>query len=301
MGDLHLDKIREYIQERTRLHFAGHKKSVLRQRLETRLEELGLPDFAAYWSYLRRTPGEEKRLFDLLTTNETFFFRNPEQFRYLREKIVPAIELKRGLDVVRSWGHERRIPSSAIMKLRILCAGCATGEEPYSVAMTVLEGLRYPRAWDIGIVAGDLSGSCLATARRGFYENERLGGVPASFREKYMKECAGGAMVLDAVKELVTFVPLNLNDVMNGGPVAGCPADFEGFDIVFCRNVMIYFSSACQQLLVDTLHRLLAPGGHLFTGDAEPLHLFSHEFATVKEAGCLIYQKMEIPHNAEAV
>lgn len=301
MVDLHMDKIREYVRERSRLSFAGHKKAVLRQRLETRLEALHLPDFASYWEYLQRVPAETGILLDLLTTNETFFFRNPEQFRYLREKILPALELKRGLEVVRSWGQERQASSASIMKLRILCAGCSTGEEPYSIAMTLLDGLRYPKAWDIRIVAGDLSESCLATARRGFYEAERLAGLPAPYREKYMNECAGGATVLDAVKELVTFVPLNLNDVMNGAPLTGEMNDWGGFDIVFCRNVMIYFSPACQQTLVDTLHRLLVPGGYLFTGDAEPLHLFAHEFAIVKEAGCLIYQKMEIPHNAEAV
>jgi chemotaxis protein methyltransferase CheR len=301
MTDPYFDKIREFVLQRSRLSFAGHKRTILRQRLGTRMEQLGLPDCAAYWDHLQRAAGEEAVLYDLLTTNETFFFRNPEQFRHLREVILPALELERGEKVVHSWGKESQEPARGIMKLRILCAGCSTGEEPYSVAMTILEALRYPKAWDIEILAGDLSESCLATARAGYYDRERLKGIPPGLMNKYLIRVADGAAVRDELKRLIRFSPLNLNDLMNGGLPPGSGPGFSGFDIIFCRNVMIYFSPSCQQQLVDTLYRLLAPRGYLFTGDAEPLHLFTHEFSAVREAGCLIYQKTEKTDDVNAL
>jgi chemotaxis protein methyltransferase CheR len=286
-----LEKIGDFVNDRSRLSFSGHKRSVLSQRLSTRLTQLNLPDLAVYWEYLQRTPEEEQQLLDAVTTNETFFFRNGEQFNYLAETILPQLEKARGLDVVRSWGEERVVLPSQIMKLRILSAGCSTGEEPYSLAMTVLESLRYPKAWDIEILAGDLSDSCLATARAGFYEAERLKTVPPRLLGRYFVEAPGGATVTDEVRRIVRLVSLNLNDILSGREMPGF--DGESFDIIFCRNVMIYFSSPCQQTLIDSLYRLLARGGYLFTGDAEPLHIFTHDFRTVGDARCLVYQRPE--------
>jgi chemotaxis protein methyltransferase CheR len=291
LTDSHLGKIRDHVFRRSRLYFGSRKSAMLRQRLEARLEQLGQSGYQEYWDYLQQNPVEESELFDLLTTNETCFFRNPAQFQYLREVVLPGLETARGQDALRSLGGG----AGKRMRLRILCAGCSTGEEPYSVAMTVLEALRYPKAWDIEIVAGDLSRSCLETARAGYYETERLKGIPAALLDRYLVRDAGGAQVREELKQLVRFCPLNLNDVMNGATPAGFPA--AGFDIVFCRNVMIYFSPSCQQLLVETLYRLTAPSGYLLTGDAEPLHLFNHDFTAVRDVSCLIYQKTD--RNAE--
>jgi chemotaxis protein methyltransferase CheR len=290
LTDFHFAKIREFVFERSRLHFGNRKSGVLRQRLETRLEQLGLADLREYWGHLQENPAEEGALFDLVTTNETSFFRNSAQFDYLREVVLPGLESARGQDALRFLG-DRGPGLSRRMKLRILCAGCSTGEEPYSVAMTVLEALRYPKAWDIEIVAGDLSRSCLETARAGYYETERLKGIPPELLDRYLTREAGGARVREELRRLVRFCPLNLNHLMNGATPAGFPD--RGFDIVFCRNVMIYFSPSCQQLLVETLYRLTAPSGYLLTGDAEPLHLFNHNFSALRDVSCLIYQKTD--------
>ncbi len=293
MQETPIDTIAQYIYHRSRLSFIGHKKAVLRQRLEERMMCLELPNLAAYWDYIRENPREEPLLFDLLTTNETFFFRNGKQFDYLRQTIIPFFEEYRGRDVIRSWGLERPISPQSIMKLRILCAGCSTGEEPYSVAMTLLNTLRYPKAWDIEILAGDLSESCIDFARAGYYESARLKGLPSNYIDKYMDRAADGAVIKDEVKELIRFCCLNLGNIINGEAFPGYTPDFAGFDVIFCRNVMIYFSAEAQQQLVDTLSRSLVPGGFLFTGDAEPLHLYEHDLQTVREAGCLIYRKTE--------
>jgi chemotaxis protein methyltransferase CheR len=290
MGDIYLEKIREHVFRRGRLYFSGHKKPVLRQRLDLRLQQLGLAGYRPYWEHLLREPAELRRLFELLTTNETSFFRNQYQFSYLREVVLPGLEMIRGQAAWRSLGQGGR-PGER-MKLRILCAGCSTGEEPYSMAMTLLEGLRFPRSWELEIIAGDLSESCLAVGRAGYYDNARLRGVPAPLLEKYFTLQPGGAVVRDELRRIVNFQYLNLAELLDGKLPAGWEG-MSGFDIIFCRNVMIYFSPPCQQLLVETLSRLLAQGGYLLTGDAEPLHLFTHDLVTVPDAGCLIYQKRE--------
>ncbi|MBU5637834.1 protein-glutamate O-methyltransferase CheR [Geomonas sp. Red69] len=299
--DPYLERIRERVFQRSRLYFGPRKLSLFRQRLETRLAQLGLADYRSYLGHLEQTPGEYASLLDLMTINETFFFRNPDQFRHLRQAVLPGLELARGREMMRSWGGSGNGAGENVMKLRVLCAGCSTGEEPYTVAMTLMEGLRYPKAWDIEIVAGDISKSCLKAAREGFYETERLHNIPPHLIGKYFTATAGGAFVGEELRELVRFIPLNLNQLMEGELPPELATGWGGFDLVFCRNVMIYFAPSCQQLLVETLSRLLAPGGHLFTGDAEPLHLFSHDLAAVPDAACLVYRKLENVENASAL
>jgi len=270
----HFDKIASHLKERSRLSFTGHKRAVLMHRLKARLEQLQLPDFSAYWKLLQSSPAEEGQLFELATTNETSFFRNAGQFTFLKESIIPLLE-------------QRATQGSSI---RILSAGCSTGEEPYSIAMTLLDSLHIPANVRLEIVAGDINENCLNIARAAVYEPDRLKKLPCTYQERFLTRVDDGYRVNDAVKSLVRFFRLNLDDLMN----SNCPSWNQGlglFDIVFCRNVMIYFAPPCQQKLVDTLYRLLLPDGHLFTGDAEPLHLFSHEFMPVAAAGCLIYQK----------
>lgn len=301
MDDLFLDIFSHFVQQRSRLCFVKHKKSILKQRLEERRKQLNLADLASYWDHLRNYDQEERILLELLTVNETSFFRNPGQFRYLIERIIPALEAERGEEVMRSWGCVEPPPSSSIMRLRILCAGCSTGEEPYSVAMALCDSLRYPKAWDIEILAGDLSESCIRTASAGYYGAKKLTRLPAGYREMYMERCGSGAVVKDEIKSLIRFCRMNLNDIMNGAPLPEREKGGRTFDVVFCRNVMIYFSFEAQQHLVGTLSRLVAPGGYLFTGDAEPLHLYEHDFEPVREAGCLIYRKTESARNVEAI
>jgi chemotaxis protein methyltransferase CheR len=284
--------IETFIRDRSMLYFKGHKRQVLKARLEERCALLGLPDLGAYLELLRNSAAEEAALMDLVTTNETFFFRNNLQFDFLMKTIVPKLEADRNREVIGSWGSLESPSTASIMKIRIFCAGCSTGEEPYSIAMALLESLRYPRAWDVEILAGDLSPSCLSTAEAGYYEEERLKRLPAPFREKYLETAPGGAVVREEVRKLVRFVPLNLLDIVNGRSLS-VDGSFSGFDLIFCRNVMIYFPVETQERLVNALYELLVPGGYLFTGDAEALHIYEHGFQTVHDAQCLIYTKVE--------
>jgi chemotaxis protein methyltransferase CheR len=295
MTEEDLDAIAHYINRRSGLVFRGNRMSLLHARVQQRLSSLVVRDAKEYFRHLRQSPEEEAVLFDLLTTNETFFFRNQKQFHYLSKAIIPRIEEERRGNGCRSWGNTIKSPHASPLKIRILCAGCSTGEEPYSIGMALLESLRYPRAWDIEILAGDLSGRCIRTAVEACYENERLDGIPREYRDKYLVQTGTGACIAEEVKKLVEFRVFNLNDHMRPSGT-GVPNEELGlFDIVFCRNVMIYFSTESQQSLVEMLHRLLVPGGYLFTGDAEPLHLYRHEFLRVPDADCLIYRKAEDP------
>lgn len=290
-----LETIAHYVNRRCRLFFNGHRMSILRSRVERRLSALVLHDMKEYFRYLRESPEEEAILLELLTTNETSFFRNRKQFHFLTTTIIPRIEEERRRNAMRSWGINRESSPPSLMKLRILCAGCSTGEEPYSIGMALLAGLRYPRAWDIEIQAGDLSASCIRTAVAGHYGRERLAGIPPEYRDKYLVTTDTGAFVAEEVRKLVEFRVFNLKDFMGSTGGRGPHEALGLFDIIFCRNVMIYFSAESQQHLVDMLHRLLVPGGYLFTGDAEPLHLYRHEFSRILEADCLIYRKAEAP------
>lgn len=277
----YVDKIASLLKDRSRLSFTGPKLTVLRHRLEARLEQLQLPDFSAYWERLQCTPAEEEHLFELATTNETSFFRNVGQFAFLKENIIPLLE-------------QRSAQGNSC--IRILSAGCSTGEEPYSIAMTLLDSLRDRNSVRLEIVAGDINENCLRIAKNGYYDADKLGKLPASYQKQFFTKDDDYYKIKAEVRSLVRFVRLNLDDLMN----SDCPSWNQGlglFDIIFCRNVMIYFAPPCQQKLVDTLYRLLLPGGYLLTGDAEPLHLFSHEFSPVAEAGCLIYQRTERPTN----
>lgn len=277
----HFDKIASYLKKRSRLSFSGHKRVVLRHRLEARLQQLQLPDFSAYWERLRCNPDEEGQLFELATTNETSFFRNNGQFAFLKENIIPLLEQRS------AQGNN---------SIRILSAGCSTGEEPYSLAMTLLDSLRDCSSVRLEIVAGDINENCLRIAKNGCYDAEKLNKLPPSYQKRFFTKEDDCYKIKAEVRSLVRFVRLNLDDLMN----SDCPSWNQGlglFDIIFCRNVMIYFAPPCQQKLIDTLYRMLLPDGYLFTGDAEPLHLFSHEFMPVAEAGCLIYQKTERPRH----
>lgn len=271
--DDYFDKIACFLKKKSRLSFTGHKRSILRQRIENRCQQLGLADIPCYWDVLNNSSAEEMNLYGLVTTNETSFFRNSSQFNYLKEVIIKQQPAKR---------------------IRILSAGCSTGEEPYSIAMTIFDALETPEEWQLEIVAGDLSDNCLNVAREGYYEAEKLSGIPADYIDRYMTTSDDGAVVKDHLKKIIRFTRLNLNDLM-AAELPSWSGGIGTFDVIFCRNVMIYFAPPCQQLLIDTLHKLILPEGYLFTGDAEPLHLFRHEFKAVHQAGCLVYQKTSEP------
>ena len=254
------------------------KEGLVRSRLSRRMRALGVDTFAEYVARVRNDASGRERaeMIDLLTTNKTDFFREPAHFDVLREMVVPAFA-----DVAGG--------------LRVWSAGCATGEEAYTLAMVLVAAgrgggtaerrateLHLPNAPGLNarVLATDISRRALDAAVRGVYPAARLADVGPALMREHMTPVGDEAWsVTPTLRALVRFARLNL---MDEWPMRG------PFHAIFCRNVMIYFDKPTQQRLVARFHALLAPGGYLFVGHAESLSAVAHEFAYVRPA---VYRK----------
>ena len=238
------------------------KEELVRSRLLKRLRTLGLPDFDAYLQYVsdKKNESEIKVMIESLTTNKTSFFRENPHFEFMRTTILPPL-IKRGSGV------------------RIWSAGCSSGEEPYSIAILLNEELPYLFRNKLRVLATDISALILEKARKGEYEKESLMDVPVPLREKYFTPVLSGPVpeyrVKDAIKDMVRFANLNL---MAAWPMKG------NFDLIFCRNVMIYFDHETQQNLVRRFYDMLAPGGYFFVGHSESLIASGCNFKYIRPA-----------------
>jgi chemotaxis protein methyltransferase CheR len=238
--------------------------------------------FDEYYQALCSDIHEFERLVSLITTRETYFFRMPGQFEVLRDVVLPEIVDREG----RASLHALSRKEPYRMKLRAWSAGCATGQETYSLSMQILDTLRYHKAWDIQVLGTDINPHALETARAGHYDVMRLGSMPAQLIERYCGPCLSQELVMpDEVKAITEFQVMNLRNLPEQESFK------EAFDIIFCRNVMIYFDLAAQQGLVSALSKCLKPGGYLFTGEGEVLHLYSHELEVEEKGGCILYRR----------
>lgn len=224
------------------------KESLVEARIQKRIAALGLDGPEAYVAKLERDRGGEEivRFLDVISTNFTSFFREPDHFATLAEE-------------ANAWVAQGR------RRVRVWCAASSTGEEPYTLAMTLAKAIPDPRA-DWRILATDISTRVLATARAGVYPEDRMAGVPPAFRAQWFaRDHAGGpSTVRPALRDRVAFARLNL---------ATPPFPMPGpLDAVFCRNVMIYFDERVRQGIVAEVERLLRPGGLFVVGHAETLH-----------------------------
>jgi len=259
------------IYEESGMFLAEAKKDFLENRLVKRMKATNMT--TPYWYYrflLANRQAELLVLLDTLTINETSFFRNEPQFELFRNIVLPEV-LER-----RKRGIER--------KLRIWSAGCSTGEEPYSIAMTVLDTVPYPDQWDIRIYASDLSLLSLETAHRGVYASGKVREtVPADALARYFDLQGGDAYrVKDSVRKLVVFDYHNLQHE-NG---------VKDLDVIFCRNVMIYFDEEVQKRLVNKFYGCLGPDGYLLLGHAESLHGWNMNFQFLHDNKGTAYKKI---------
>jgi chemotaxis protein methyltransferase CheR len=248
IGDREFATLAKLVHDESGIVLADAKRGLVVSRLTRRLRDLGLRNFAQYCRMVQSEDGADERakLISALTTNVTKFFREDHHFRSLEKQIYPGlIERARGRGRVRVWS-----------------AGCSTGEEPYSLAMELLELCPDAAALDIRILATDIDPHVLATARAGRYSDSAMAGVPAGRRARYFSGSAGTYEATPALKDLITFAPLNL---VRHWPIRGA------FDVIFCRNVVIYFDSATQEKLWQRFASLIPQGGHLFIGHSERL------------------------------
>ncbi len=257
----------DYIKSNYGIHFKDEKKVLVAGRLNHVLSSMNLNSLTEYMQYVTadKTGQALATMLDKLTTNYTFFMREPAHFHFLRDKVLPYLK--------------------ATVKdndLRIWSAACSTGEEPYTLAMIIDEffGPEKPR-WDTKILATDISGGVLSTARAGIYGKEKVSELPALWRQKYFKEYDAGNYILsDKIKNEVIFSNLNLMDHI-------FPFKRK-MHVIFLRNVMIYFDNETKDRLVQRLYDITEPGGFLFIGHSEGLN---RETARYKYVMPAVYRK----------
>ncbi len=242
-------QISQIVYKYSGIRLAHGKEELVRSRLIKRLRALELAGFDSYLQFIKedRTTHELHTMIDALTTNKTSFFRENQHFEYMRTRIIPELRARNS-------------------KARIWSAGCSSGEEPYTIAMILHEEWPQISQMDVRILATDISTRILTKARSAEYEKEYLKDIPPDYLSKYFTLLritpARTYGIQDKIKKMIHFAQLNLMDTW---PMKG------PFDIIFCRNVMIYFDSATQGRLVSRFHDLLVPGGHLLVGHSESL------------------------------
>lgn len=255
-------RIGRLLYQEAALAYPASKRPFLEERVRAFMAEAGVAGEPELVRRLEAEPAFRTALVEALTIHETRFFRIPAQFEALGG-LLPELAAR----------HPERHPT-----LRLWTAACSTGEEAYSLAMTVRDRSR---GWGAEILATDLSRAALAQARRARYPTDRLEHLPRGYRERFLTEHAFEVEVVPEVRALVRFQPHNLKAPAPAGP----------WDLILCRNVMIYFDNAFRSELLERLYQALTPGGYLFVGEAETLHLVPHRFSTREVGGAIAYQR----------
>lgn len=243
------------------------KKNLVYNRLAKRIRFLEKHSFSEYISYVEQQ-GEQEfvHLINAITTNLTFFFRENHHFEYLAETVIPGLLQK----------------NQGTRKIRIWSAGCSTGEEPYSLAIVLKETV--PAGWDAKVIATDLDSNVVETGRNGVYKLDRLKGMSEARKKRWFMKGTGAregyAKVKKELQDVIEFGQLNL---MSDWPIK------DSIDVIFCRNVVIYFDKPTQSRLFDRYANLLQPDGHLFVGHSESLYNVCDRFELL---GKTIYRKI---------
>jgi len=255
IGDAEFARFQAWIQRESGIYLPDSKRTLLIRRLGRRVAELGLDSFSAYYHRAKELgESETVQMIDCLCTHETSFFREAKQFELLAAQILPA------------WATEAEAGTRPF-RVRAWSAACSTGEEPFSLAMLLASALPVEAGWRIEILASDLSTRVLAQAREAVWPAERAGGVPESFRKRFLlrglNQHEGKVKAAPEIQRLVRFERINL-------AAPRYPVE-TGLDLIFCRNVLIYFDPATREGVISRLARHLRPGGLLFLGHAENL------------------------------
>jgi chemotaxis protein methyltransferase CheR len=269
-GDFKL--FRDYVHENCGIYFEDNKMYLMQNRLSHRLNELGIKSFRDYYYHVKydNSRQEFNNLINLITTNETSFFRNEPQLESFTNDILPLVIKEKMNDKSKT--------------LKIWSAGCSSGEEPYTLAMVLVEKLKSTNFLDIQIFANDISRKVLQTARQGEYHENRLSNVKPEIIKKYFSRNGQNYKVNQDIKKLINFSQMNLNDHNQF-------VLLQDMDFVFCRNVMIYFSRESKKKLVRNFYDIMKPGGYLYLGHSETLHGISKAFKLKFYNNCLTYQK----------
>ena len=262
--------LRESVSARMGLALAPGARPVLERRLRERLAVLNLKTFAEYYQYLSFDPGaadEWDALYDLLTTTETYFFREDYQLRAFQNEVLPEL-----IDRARP----RR-------RLTIWSAGCSTGEEVYTIAMLIHE-MNLVQGWEVRVFGSDISKRCIATARRGVYGPSSFRVTPKDKRRAYFIDRPDGAHVVERIRAMCHFGQMNLLERDKARLIGRV-------DAIFCRNVLIYFDPQARKSVIDLFHERLYPSGVLLLGHSESLLNVSTAFELLHLKEDLVYRK----------
>ena len=262
--------LRDLVYDYAGLRFEDDSAFLFERRLNERVEALGFAGYAAYYKYLRFNALGEAELeeaVERLTTKETYFFRQEYQLRAFRDELLPR--------VARSNKEHRR--------LCVWSAGCATGEEAYTIAILIQQSGLFAD-WEVRVVGSDISRHCVAHARRGVYKQASFRVTTPQLLARYFQEQSDGTHVKDEVKKLCHFGQLNLLEPSRAGLVGRV-------DVIFCRNVLIYFDVASRRRVIDALYERLLPGGYLLLGHSESLLNVTTAFELVHLREDLVYRK----------
>jgi len=260
-------EIRDIIYAKCGIYIQDSKKYLIETRLVRVIEENGLGGFDEYLRLLKySTNGDElSRLFDAITTNETYFYREPEQIEMLIENILPEIRRR----------HNSR-------RVRIWSAGCSSGEEPYTIAIMLKE--RGMNLREFEIIGTDICDTALNAATRAEYGSYSVRNVPPNIRQRYFMKNGISYILREEIKGLVRFKKINLIDDK-------ISRQMQGMDIILCRNVLIYFDLRAKQRVVSSLYDCLVPGGYLCIGASESLHNVTRAFRPRVIEKAIFYQK----------
>lgn len=271
LTDQLFEKFSRLVYQECGINLHTGKKELLQARLNKRLRVTGIPSYREYYDLITspHNNGEIVHFLDCISTNLTYFFREPKHFEFLDSVALPKL--------IQSKTEERNL------RIRIWSAGCSTGEEPYSLAMCILGHLQEAERWDFKILATDISTRVLQVGMKGVYPQDKIAKVPKHLQKMYFHrqstQNGEGFEVSRKLKDIITFRRLNLKESY---PFSG------PFDFIFCRNVMIYFDKQTQEHLVQKMAGYLSPGGYLMVGHSESLTGLKHSLSYVQPS---VYRK----------
>ena len=270
ISELDFEKFREFFYRKTGIQFEPSKRYFVDKRLVERIEQTDSDNFRTYFTKLRfEASGEElQHLTNLMTVNETYFYREEYQFQCLVNSILPdIISRKSDSSPIRIWV----IPSSS-------------GEEPYSIAIYLLENWAGINDYDIEIISSDIDTKILVQARKGLYSQRSMQNLPEMLLRKYFKRNGGDYQISDDLRAAVEFTRVNLSERAD-------TRAYRDFDVIFCRNLLIYFDDISRKTAAETFYDALKPGGYICLGHAESMSRFSSLYKVRKFPEAIVYQK----------
>jgi len=267
LSEHELSEIRMLIEERTGICFDESRERFFSTRVGEHLRAKGFLRGTDLLRSVRKSNVEYEALLERLLTQETSFFRYPGVYEAFEKRVLPELHTKK------FWKNPRT--------LRIWSAGCSTGEEPYSIAITIADSLSFADAWKVEILATDVGRQALKHAERGVYSGRSVGGVTEKQLANHFSAVEGGHEVKPRLRKMVSFAQMNL----------AAPIYLGRMDAIFCMNVLIYFSEERRRALVQRFYETLEPGGYLFLGHSESISKMPVKFQAIVLNDCILYRR----------